>query len=159
MSAPLVPSPLDYVGRRKFVLYPPIANAGPNEWLRGRSSWSETQLVNVVTGQELWVAWQYICGVSDRAGLELVVELKEDLENREGNVSPRVKRIIPMPTTSEIGTGPRAGRRRIRRGPALVVGIKIHDPGSQTTFATSKVVLVLAALFVLAALVFRSLKL
>ncbi len=126
MSAPLVPSPLDYLGRRKFVLYPAIANAGPNEWLRGRSSWSETQLVNAVTGHELWVPWQYICGVSDRAGLELVVELKEDLEFRDGNVSaPRQARDHHAGTAKDS-----ASRERRRGGPGPVIGIKTHDSES-----------------------------
>lgn len=155
MSAPLVPSPLDYLGRRQFVLFPAIANAGPNAWLRGRSSWSEAQLVNAITGQDVWVPWQYICGVSDRADMEPVVELKEDLEFRDGNVLPRVKRVIPMPTI-ELP----CERRRGRRGPAPVVGIRTQSSEAETGFQKAgKVVLLIAALCVLAGLVMRVFKL
>src|SRR5438270_12293778 len=101
MSAPLVPSPLDYIGRREFVLYPPVLNAGPNEWVKGKSSWTGAQLINTETRQQIWIPWQYICGVSDLPGLELVVELKEELEYRDGAVHPRVTRVIPMPHVAD----------------------------------------------------------
>lgn len=155
MSAPLVPSPLDYLGRRKFVLYPAVANAGPNEWLRGRSSWSETQLVNAVTGHELWIPWQYICGVSDRQGLDLVVELKEDLESRNGNATPRVRRVITMPLGREQGIS----KRRRRRGPASVTAIRTHDMEDTALQRASRIVLLIAALCCIATILVRILKL
>jgi hypothetical protein len=155
MSAPLVPSPLDYLGRRKFVLYPAVANAGPNEWLRGRSSWSETQLVNAVTGRELWIPWQYICGVSDRQGLDLVVELKEDLESRDGNAMPRVRRVITMPAGCEQRL---IGKSRRRRGPASVVAIRTHEIEDTTLQKASRIVLLIAALCFLASIVIRMLR-
>lgn len=150
MSAPLVPSPLDYLGYRKFVLYPAIANAGPNEWLRGKSSWSATQLVNAVTGQELWVPWQYICGVSDRPGLDLVVELKEDLECHDGNVSPRVKRVIPMPVAA-----PEVRKRKQRREPAPVIAIKTEDEVHTASNKASRILLVIALACVVTGLLIR----
>jgi hypothetical protein len=158
MSAPLVPSPLDYVGRRKFVLFPPIANAGPNEWLRGRSSWAEVQLVNAITGEGLWVAWQYICGVSDGPDLDIVVELKEGLEVRDGNVSPKNKRVIPMPVGIEAKPALTLRKRR-KRGPAPVIGIKTEDETPVSSHFGSKLILALAALLVLTALVFRVVRL
>lgn len=159
MSAPLVPSPLDYVGRRKFLLFPPISNIAPNEWLRGKTSWSEAQLVNAVTGQDIWVPWQSICGVSDGPDLQLVVELKDELEYRDGNVSLKVKRVITMPALPENAPELPRRRRGKRNGPAPVIGIKIEDEASTGSHVVSKIVLVLVALFLLATLVFRIVRL
>ena len=125
MSAPLVPSPLDYVGRRKFSFYPPIANADPNDWLLGTGSWSEVQVVNAKTGLELWIPRQYVGGVSDGNGLRLVVELTKELDYVHHSVSPRVKRVIEIPQPAEAQIKPGKKRRR-RAGPAPVVGIKLE---------------------------------
>jgi hypothetical protein len=97
MSAPLVPSPLDYVGRRRFALYPAVDNVGPNEWVLGTGSWSEVQVVNSQTGAEIWIPRQYIGGVSDRYDSVLVVELTKELEFKSGSLEPRIKRVIEMP--------------------------------------------------------------
>lgn len=97
MSAPLVPSPLDYVGHRRFALYPAIANVAPNEWVLGTSSWSEVQVVNSQTGAQIWIARQYIGGVSDKYDAILVVELTKELEFKSGALEPRIKRVIEMP--------------------------------------------------------------
>lgn len=148
MSAPLVPSPLDFLGHRKFVLYPPIANGGPNAWVRGKTSWAETQLVNAVTGRDVWVPWQYICGVSDKPGSDLVVELKEDLEFRDGNISPRVRRVIPMPLPDNP-----SWRRKRKHAPAPVIAIRAGErhPGG-------KIALILALLCVLVGMLLRFFK-
>jgi hypothetical protein len=97
MSAPLVPSPLDYVGHRRFSLYPAVTNAEPNEWVLGTGSWSDVQVVNSHTGGQMWIPRQYIGGVSDRYDSVLVVELTKELEYKAGAVEPRVKRVIEMP--------------------------------------------------------------
>jgi hypothetical protein len=157
MSAPLVPSPLDYVGLRKFLLYPPISNISPNEWLRGKSSWSGAQFVNAITGQDVWVPWRSICGVSDRPGLQLVVELKDELEYRDGAVSPRVKCVIPLPVTHQDKTPVKRKRGR-RKGPAAVVGIRIEPEPATAPHWIAKTLLILLALFLLATLVFRLVK-
>jgi hypothetical protein len=127
MSAPLVPSPLDYVGRRRFAFYPPVKNVDPNEWLLGTSSWSEVQAVNAQTGCEIWIPRQYVGGVSGSGGL-LVVELKKELELRAGELEPRVRRIIQMPHAST-NPDPAADTRS---GPAPVVGIRLEDRAEST---------------------------
>ena len=131
MSAPLVPSPLDYVGRRRFAFYPPVKNAEPNEWLLGTSSRSEVQAVNAGTGQEIWIPRQHVGGVSDRRDGFLVVELTSELEFRSGALEPRVKRVIEMPSMNE---QPRPLRESPARpsGPACVVGIRLEDRAEST---------------------------
>lgn len=128
MSAPLVPSPLDYVGHRRFALYPVVENAEPNEWVLGTSSWSEVQVVNPQTGSEMWIPRQYIGGVSDRYDSVLVVELTKELEFRSGTLEPRVKRVIEMPQANVEerpklfdGSGPRPF------GPAPVIAIRTEN--------------------------------
>jgi hypothetical protein len=97
MSAPLVPSPLDYVGRRKFAFYPPIAHPDPNEWMLGTGSRSEVQVVNAQTGREIWISRQYIGAVSETSSPLLIVGLTKALAFRQGTVEPRVKEVIEMP--------------------------------------------------------------
>lgn len=126
MSAPLVPSPLDYIGRRGFSFYPPIKNVGPNEWVLGGSSWSEVQAVNLCSGRELWVARQYVGAVSETSDA-LVVGLTKELEYRAGALSPRVKRVIEMPHQETDRSELPVGEPRHSSGPASVVGIRIED--------------------------------
>jgi len=126
MSAPLVPSPLDYIGRRGFSFYPPIKNVGPNEWVLGASSWSEVQAVNLCSGRELWIARQYVGAVSE-TNEALVVGLTKELEYRAGALGPRVKRVIEMPHQETEGADLPADEPRRPSGPAPVVGIRIED--------------------------------
>jgi len=99
MAAPFMPSPLDCIGRQRFGFYPPIENAGPNEWLLGAGSRSEVQVVNTQTGVEIWIARQYIGAVSDHTNV-LTVGLRKALEWRAGELQPRVKRVIEMPQST-----------------------------------------------------------
>lgn len=127
MSAPLIPSPLDYVGRCRFSFYPPIKNAEPNEWVLGSRSWSEAQVFNAVTGRELWIPRQYVGGVSDTTGSVLIVRLTKELEYRSGALGPCVKRVIEMPHAESERVSPGIHRSRGASGPASVIGIRIED--------------------------------
>ncbi len=150
MSAPLVPSPLDYVGRRKFSFYPPIRNAEPNEWLLGTGSWSEVQVVNAHTGLQLWVPRQYIGGVSNETDFRLVVELTKELDYGQNGVGPRVKRVIEMPLVGNV-----AGRfltRRRAEGPAPVVAIRLEAVETGKDRFLIRVLLAAVVVSVLAAL-------
>lgn len=130
MSAPLVPSPLDYVGHRRFCLYPAVKNIEPNEWVLGTSSWSEVQVVNSHTGGQMWIPRQCIGGVSDRYDSVLVVELTKDLEYRAGNAEPLVKRVIEMPQgISEDRAKPFDEHPRRTAGPAPVIAIRTEGRG------------------------------
>ncbi len=148
MSAPLVPSPLDYIGRRVFAFYPPIGNAAPNSWMLGSSGWSEVQVVNSQTGQELWVPRQYIGAVSDQED-SIVVELTHGVESRDGEVVPRSKtRLIEMPLPAKEG-------QRRTGGPASVVGIRLesqsHSVFQKTSFRVGIAILFVAGLLALVA--------
>jgi len=158
MSAPLVPSPLDYVGLRPFAFYPAIKNADPNEWLLGTGSWSEVQIVNAQTGREVWVPRQYIGAVSETEELLLIVGLTKDLAFHEGAVEPCVKRVIEMPHAEAVPVGADAEQARRGAGPAAVVGIRLaerRDSSMNRAFATlaigALVVCLLAALVAAAA--------
>jgi hypothetical protein len=97
MPAPLVPSPLDYVGRRRFAFYPPIAHPDPNEWVLGVGARSEVQVVNAHTGREIWVSRQYIGAVSETS-TSLIVGLTQALDARAGSVEPKFRQVIQMPS-------------------------------------------------------------
>ncbi len=97
MSAPLVPSPLDYIGRRRFAFYPPISHPDPNEWVLGGGSHSEVQVVNAHTGREIWILRQYIGAVSETSSSLLIVGLTKALKFSEGTLEPKVKEVIEMP--------------------------------------------------------------
>lgn len=148
MSAPLVPSPLDYVGRRTFSFYPPIRGAEPNVWYLRSSSWSEVQVVNAENATKLWLSRQYVGGVSDRDA-HLVVELTTQLDFADGSVAPHMKRIIEMPQHAEALTKP---GRKPRRGPAPVVGIRTESPEPASTRLLAKIGLGVVVLSVLSAL-------
>lgn len=147
MSAPLVPSPLDYVGRRTFSFYPPIRGAEPNVWYLRTSSWSEVQVVNAESAVKLWVSRQYVGGVSDRDA-HLVVELTTQLDFTNGCVTPHVKRVIEMPHHGD----PAKPERKQRRGPASVVGIRTEFAEAGNTRLLAKIGLGVVVLCVLSAL-------
>lgn len=146
MSAPLVPSPLDYVGRRRFSFYPPIRAAGPNEWFLRNGDWSEIQIVNAENGKRIWVPRQYVCGVSGSGGTQLVVELTKELDYREGTVSPLVKQVIEMPRPPK--SSPRKFKKRRRRAPATVVDIRVDTSKSRRVRTLAKIGLSAIAIFV-----------
>ncbi|HEX4166186.1 MAG TPA: hypothetical protein VHZ55_12000 [Bryobacteraceae bacterium] len=158
MSAPLVPSPLDYVGRRRFAFYPAISHLAPNEWLLGTGSHSEVQVVNAQTGREVWIARQYIGGVSETAESLLVVGLTKALEYQGGSVTPQVRRIIEMP--AERANSQKAWKTEAPRlRPAAVVGIKLETK-SDSAWGKALAAACIAALVLalLAALVTATIK-
>ncbi len=123
MPAPLVPSPLDYVGRRRFAFYPPIAHSEPNEWLLGIGERAEVQAVNAKTGTEIWLSRQYIGAVTETS-TSLVVGLTQPLDVRGGSVEPRVKQVIELPSCAQkAGPKLRSGKR------ASVVEIRLQSRG------------------------------
>ena len=153
MAAPFVPSPLDCIGRQRFAFYPPIENAGPNEWLLGAASRCEVQAVNAHTGVELWIARQYIGAVSDHTHV-LTVGLRKALEIRGDALQPRVKRVIEMPqAVGDHGAEP----MRRGQGPAAVVAIRLDDGRKFSTASRAVVGLAITGLVAaLLAACFRS---
>lgn len=131
-----------------FAVYPPIRNAGPNEWLLRSGTWSEINIVNAQTGAGIWLARQYVGGVSDKTGFVLVVELTKELEYADGTVSPVVKRIIEMPAPAELPSK----KRRRKRGLAPVVGIRVEAAESSTLRVVAKLALGILVLAVVCAI-------
>jgi|SRR2546430_433390 hypothetical protein len=125
MSAPLMPSPLDHIGRRRFSFFPPIRNAEPNEWMLAVVSWSEIKVVNARTGREVWMPRQYINSVSC-GGPMPAVGITKELEYSGGILRPHQKYVIEMPLA-------RHETRQIDRaesrfpGPAPVIGIRLEN--------------------------------
>jgi hypothetical protein len=153
MSAPLVPSPLDYVGRRKFAFYPPIAHPDPNEWMLGTGSRSEVQVVNARTGREIWISRQYIGAVSETSSPLLIVGLTKALKFREGTVEPRVKRVIEMPPAPRPQAENSVGLSHRPSHPASVTAIRLESRSDSAlnkamifTFISAIVVALVAAL-------------
>lgn len=129
MSAPLVPSPLDYIGRRKFGFYPVINCAGPNLWILGSSSWSEVQFVNAESGLEIWVPRQYIGAVSDQHDT-LIVGLNQSVELRGEQIVPHSEhRLVVMPKREHVAN-------RQTNGPASVVSIRLESAHRQSMHNT-----------------------
>jgi hypothetical protein len=126
MLAPLLPSPLDQIGRQHFSFCPAIKNAEPNEWMLALLSWSEIKVVNPRTGREIWIPRQYIDGVSYASPPMLVIRLTKELEYRAGALWPRVQRVIEMPNTADSGRTINAVQDRVP-GPAPVVGIRLEN--------------------------------
>lgn len=123
-----MPSPLDYIGPRRFAFYPAIKNAEPNEWLLGTASRSEVQVINAQTGREIWVPRQHIGAVSDAGSALLTVGLRKPLDLRSGSLEPLVKRVIEMPHDSS--DEPCGGHRPPH--PAPVIAIRLDDTPKST---------------------------
>ena len=159
VAAPFMPSPLDYIGRRRFCFYPAIALADPNEWLLGIRGRSEVQAVNAHTGREIWISRQFIGAVSETSNSLLVVGLTQALQFREGALQPRVKQVIEMPADAW------AAKPRIRecphpKGLAPVVAIRLASGGKSPagralrSACTGAIVIALLAALVAAAIHF-----
>jgi len=141
MSAPLVPSPLDYIGRKSFAFYPPVRQAGPNSWILGASSWSEVQVINAQTGGELWIPRPFIGAVSDNYD-SLVVGLTQQVELRKGKIVPHTsRRVIQMPVRRD------QPFVHHRPGPAHVIGIRL-EKAQPTTFQKAPFRVCVCVLFV-----------
>ncbi|MGC2658275.1 MAG: hypothetical protein WA324_10005 [Bryobacteraceae bacterium] len=126
MAAPLMPPPLDEIGRRRFAFYPCIWNLEPNEWMLSSATWVDAQVVNVRTGQQIAVPRRYIGAVSETDDPILIVGLTKELEFRENCLWPRVRRVIEMPVAVNQTRPFRIFYTR-PEGPAPVVGIRLEN--------------------------------
>jgi hypothetical protein len=129
MPGPPIPASFESLGRRPFSFYPPIVNVEHNEWVLRRANWTDFQVINTKTKDELCVPRRF---VGEGALVEepvMIVGLVKELEYREGLVLPHVRRVIEMPRAVNAG----APARMI--GPprsAPVVGIRIEaEPRSK----------------------------
>ncbi len=151
MPGPPIPASFESLGRRPFSFYPPIVNVEHNEWILRRANWTDFQVINTKTKDELCVPRRF---VGEGALVEepvMIIGLVKELEYREGVVLPHVRRVIEMPrAVNATVTGRAAGPPRI----APVVGIRIEaEPRSKfwrmVVAAAAAVVLLCVAVVVL----------
>jgi hypothetical protein len=129
MPGPPIPASFESLRHRPFSFYPPIVNVEHNEWVLRRANWTDFQVINTKTKDELCVPRRF---VGEGALVEepvMIVGLVKELEYREGLVLPHVRRVIEMPRAVNAGAPARAmGPPRI----APVVGIRIEaEPRSR----------------------------
>jgi hypothetical protein len=104
-------------------------NVEHNEWILRRANWTDFQVINTKTKDELCVPRRF---VGEGALVEepvMIVGLVKELEYREGQVLPHIRRVIEMPRAVNGGAAAKAiGPPRS----APVVGIRVESaPGSK----------------------------
>ncbi len=97
MRGPLIPTPLDQLGRRAFAFYPAIVGIEHNEWSLRSITWNEVGVVNRKTSQELWIPRRFVGEVSAIEEPYIIVGLVKELEHKAGTVLPHSRRVIEMP--------------------------------------------------------------
>lgn len=124
MASPPIPPSLDHLASRPFSFYPPIVNVEHNEWLFRKATWSEIQVVNCRSGEEIWISRRFIGEVSRIEDPVLIVGLNRELEIKGGMIVPFQRRILEMPMA--VGAPMLAGGAAERNEPAPVVGIRLE---------------------------------
>jgi hypothetical protein len=132
MASPPIPPSLDHLAARPFSFYPPIVNIEHNEWLFRKATWSEIQVLNCRSEEELWIPRGFIGEVSRVDDPVLIVGLNRELELKGGMIVPFQRRIIEMPVAVN---APIPARRAVeeRSEPAPVVGIRL-EPSDRRIF-------------------------
>ncbi len=124
---PLLPSPLGDLGRRRFSFYPAIKGVEHNEWILGRATWTEIQVINAKTAEELFVPRRLVGEVSRAEGPVAIVGLLKELEYHKGVVLPHSRRVIEMPRAVNGSSRPAAANAPAH--PASVVAIRAEPVG------------------------------
>jgi hypothetical protein len=128
MPVPPIPPPLESLGGRPFSFYPPILGIEHNEWLFRRATWSEIQVVNSKTGEEIWLPRRFIGEVSRIDEPVMIVGLTKELEYKSGQVWPHERRVIQMPrAVNDIPRSPQPEQPEAPVRPAPVVGIRLES--------------------------------
>ena len=126
MPLPLLPGPLGELGRRRFAFYPAIKGIEHNEWSLGRASWTEVQVINASTAEELWIPRGLLGEISRAEGPVAIVGLRKELEYRQGVVLPHSRRVIEMPRAVNDSLRPASAPQT---HPAPVVAIRAEPVG------------------------------
>ncbi|HWZ31426.1 MAG TPA: hypothetical protein VNX18_08850 [Bryobacteraceae bacterium] len=124
MSVPAIASPLGQLGSCPFSFYPPIVNVEHNAWIFRRATWSEIQVMNTKTSEELWIPRHLVGEVSMVGEPVVIVGLIKEIEYRAGAVYPHIRRVLEMPRAVNESPRPSAPQSV---GPALVVGIRVES--------------------------------
>jgi hypothetical protein len=137
VAAPLIPTPLDQIGRRPFLFYPAIVGIEHNEWMLRRVSNAEVQVVNTKTSEELWIPRRFLGEVSAIEDPFIIAGLVKELEYKGGAVLPHRRRVIEMPRVVN-GSVVGSLEDTVSRAPAPiklapVIGIRVErGPTSRT---------------------------
>ena len=149
MASPPIPPSLEHLAARPFSFYPPIVNIEHNEWLFRKATWSEIQVVNCRSGEEVWISRRFLGEVSRVDDPVLIVGLNRELELKGGMIIPFQRRIIEMPMAVNAPLPIRAAGE-VRSEPAPVVGIRL-EPTDRRVFRMILVaVATLVALYLVA---------
>jgi hypothetical protein len=125
-----MPGPLAELGRHPFSFYPAIVGVGHNEWILGRVTWTEVQVMNTKTSDELWIPRLLVGEVSRIEEPVMIVGLIKELEYKEGVVLPHRRRVIEMPRAVNDSVPPSP---TVTSAPAPVIAIRLEtDSGSRT---------------------------
>lgn len=123
MSAPSLPPPYDQLGQRPFSFYPALVGVEHNEWRLRNATWSEVQVLNTKSGQELWIPRRFLGELSRTDEPVMIVGLTRELEFKMGQVVPHVRRVIEIPKA--VNDFPRTGEGEAEPTPASVVDIRL----------------------------------
>lgn len=121
MPQPPTPPPLEKLEGRSFSFYPPILNVDHNEWTFRKATWSEFQVVNARSGEEIWISRRYLGEISRIDEPVVIVGLVKELEFKGGAVWPHERRVISMPAAvgspppSQPGLAPAGSGSKVRR--------------------------------------------
>jgi hypothetical protein len=126
VPVPPIPPPFDQLGHTPFSFYPPIVNVEHNEWVFRRATWSEIQVMNTKTSDELWIPRRVIGELSAVGEPVVIVGLIKELEYNAGAVYPHVRRVIEMPRAVNESVRMYARTPGPER-PAPVVGIRLES--------------------------------
>jgi hypothetical protein len=97
MPVPLPPESLADLQSGPFSFYPAIIGIERNEWVLRRATWTEVQVANTKTGEELWIPRRFLGELARVEGPVMIVGLLKELEYREGALMPHRRRVIEMP--------------------------------------------------------------
>jgi len=125
MSSPVIPPPLEALRNRPFSFYPAILNIEHNKWQYRKATWSDVQVVNARTGEEIWIPRRFLGEISSIEDPVVIVGLLKELEYKEGAVWPYQRRVIEMPIA--VGAPARSPAPARQTGPAPVVGIRLES--------------------------------
>ncbi len=127
MSIAPLPTPLQYLGGRRFSFYPPIRNLEPNEWLYRRATWSDCVVANVRSGEEIGVPRIFLGEVSRIDEPLMVVGLNRELEYRAGRVVPRERKVIEFPVAVPVAVNDAgAPPRTAHLAPVVNIRLETH---------------------------------
>jgi hypothetical protein len=129
MPAAPIPPAFEHLAGRRFCFYPPILRADCNEWTFRRATWSEIVVRSTAPERmrgDLFIPRRFVGEVSGLDHPQVVVNLLEQLEYRDGMVWPHRRRVIELP----VATGDRAGEsarpRRENQQLAPVINIRLE---------------------------------